>query len=249
MIFNVSLARHALEKYGDYPRTDTHAHTYYSDGCATVYKLVKMAKKRGFPVMTKTDHNTVKGNDKLKNLCKREGIIYVPGVELSTKKGHMVVLNIEDIQFTKGLQFSELVDQIHERNGIAVMAHPWWGESMREDVFEYEFLDGFEGLNGSSPFGNLHFMKNVYPKRKMTKLNPYELTPWAGSDSHAGYAYGMYFNIFLTTDNTKDGILEAMRKGNLIACGPFLPLASFLIDGAINQPIQLKKELFYKNKK
>ena len=199
--------------------------------------------------MTKTDHNTVKGNAKLKRECKREGIIYIPGVELSTKKGHMVVLNVEDIEFAKAVSFEELVAQIHERNGIAVMAHPWWGESMREEVFQYGFLDGFEALNGSSPFGNLHFMKNIYPKENMKSFNPHGLTPWAGSDSHAGYAYGLYFNAFLTTDNTKEGILKAMRKGNLIAAGPFLPLKAFLVDGAINQPVQLKKELFYKNKR
>ena len=81
----------------------------------------------------------------------------------------------------------------------------------------------------------------------MVKINPHRITPWVGSDSHGGYAYGDYFNIFKTTDDSVDGILRAMRKGNLIGYGPLLPIKQFLVDGAINQPIQLKKELFYNN--
>ncbi len=248
VIYNISTDKKQISHLSEFPRTDIHCHTYYSDGCMTLKYLVYKAKKSGFSTVIKADHNTFRGNDKLKNMCKDNGLKFISGIELSTNKGHMVVLNLESKEFLRGLSFEEKIEKIHEENGLAIMAHPWWGESMREEVFQYSQLDGFEALNHSSPFGSLHFLKHVYPKEKMEKINPHHLTPWAGSDSHGGYAYGKYYNIFKTMDDSVDGILEAMRKGNFVAFGPFLPVNLLLIDGAINQPVQLKKQLFYKKK-
>ncbi len=243
---NITTSIQEIKKLKDFPRIDPHVHTHYSDGCQSVKELVKRAKKRGLSVITKADHNTLRGNTELEEICKEERLTYIPGIEKSTEKGHLVILNIDSIKLLKGLNFIELLEKINEENGIGILAHPWWRDSIREEVFNYSELHGYEGLNGSSPYGSRHFLKNIQPPKKMEQYNKHSLVSWVGSDSHAGHLYGKYFNLVVTTEDSQDGILEAMRKGRILGYGPPLPLLDFLIDGAINQPVQLRNEMFYR---
>jgi predicted metal-dependent phosphoesterase TrpH len=247
-IFNVATNKQLIENFKDFPRSDPHCHTYYSDGCWYLKDLVKSAKKKGFPVVMKADHNTTRGNYRLKKICDQNGLLCIPGIEISTNKGHLLGINVYEWDRNPG-NLEEVMEKLHDMNAIGVLCHPWWGSSIREEVFTLKQLDGYEGLNGSNPFGNLILMKHLSKRKQFRKLNSFNLPAWAGSDSHAGYIYGQYHTIFHTTDVSVDGIMEAMHKGKITAFGPFLPIRSFLMDGAINQPIQLKKQLFYKKKK
>jgi predicted metal-dependent phosphoesterase TrpH len=240
-----------LEKYRDFPATDPHCHTVYSDGCVQLRTLVKLAKKRGFRVVTKADHNTTKGNTHLARIAKEEGLLAMPGIEISTKQGHMVGFNIMEWS-SGGGQAQDVIEKIHQLNGAAIMAHPWWKIGDREHTFTYKDLDGFEGVNHSSPFGSWHFIRDLYPKTVFDKINPHRIPVWAGSDSHAGVVYGHYRMIFLTTDISVDGIMECILKGNVIAYAPphpVIPTYYMIADGWINQPVQLKNVLFYRHTK
>jgi hypothetical protein len=234
--------------FRDYPCSDPHCHTYYSDGCWDVHDLVKKAKKLQIKVAMKADHNTCRGNLRLKRLCDEEGLLCIPGIEISTNKGHMVGVNVLEWE-KKSNNLSETIDQLHTSNAAAILAHPWWRGGIRDEVFSLKNLDGFEGFNGSSPLGSLYFLREIYSKANYESINSNKYPVWAGSDSHGGYMYGQYRMVFLTTDFSVDGIMDAIFKRKIIAIAPFCPLWSFFADGALNQPVQLKRELFYKKQK
>jgi predicted metal-dependent phosphoesterase TrpH len=248
-IWNVMTPDVAAARYAGLPRMDTHCHTYYSDGCWDLPALVAKARRCGFPAVTKTDHNRVRGNDRLARLARRAGLVFIPGVEISTDRGHLVALNLDEWPGHMR-RLEEVLEYVHEHNGVAVLAHPWWQTlvqpSPQEGVFALPNLDGYEALNGSCPLGNLKYMKAVYPRGVLDHLNTYRYRGWAGSDSHGGRLFGLYYTIFHTTDVSRAGIVEAMLKGHVSAVGPFYPLWDFLVDGALNQPVQLKKQWFYK---
>jgi len=64
-------------------KIDFHVHTCYSgDSSITLKEVVSFAKKRGLNGVAITDHNTLKGAQKLKT----NEIIVVPGIEVSTWK-------------------------------------------------------------------------------------------------------------------------------------------------------------------
>ncbi|MHA1733428.1 MAG: PHP domain-containing protein [Promethearchaeota archaeon] len=221
-------------------RSDTHCHTVYSDGCVELRTLVKLAKRRGFSFVVKTDHNTTHGNGRLGRLCRESGLTFVPGVEVSTRSGH--VLGFGVTSWERSGRFSELEAAIHEmrrQGAVVVMAHPFGRHGLRERVFGVSGLDGWEILNGASPLGNLTTLRNQ-------RAYPRDLGRFAGSDSHAGIIYGHYFTEVLTSDFSTDGILEAMRKRLVRPRGPVFPLRYYLHDGLVNQLYQLRRKVVSK---
>lgn len=246
--YNLSTDPSILQKFAHLPRTDPHCHTIYSDGCTTLTELIRKAKKLGFAVVMKADHNTTKGNTKLKQLAQDAGILSIPAIEISANGSHIVGINVETWPYGK-IPVVDCIDKIHAMNGIAIAGHPWWKIGLRESVFRYKDFDGFEALNHSSPIGSLQFVRKIYPAPSFEKINPHRIPCWVGSDSHANVVYGKYQMIFHTEDWSVDGILEAMRKKRVTAFGQLFPFYWLIADGWINQPAQLKRELFYRHVK
>lgn len=238
--FTLTTDPQILEDLKDYPQGDPHCHTVYSDGCIQLKTLVKLAKKQRMSVVMKEDHNTTKGNDYLAQYSQEAGLLAIPGIEISTKIGHMVGINLNSWKHGGG-DAQNCIENIHKEGGAAIMAHPWWKIGAREETFKFKDLDGFEGLNHSSPLGGLHFLRKIYKKGIFERINPYQIPVWCGSDSHGGIVFGQFRVFFLTTDWSVDGIMEAIFKGNIRAYGPLLPIWGLITDGWINQPVQLKK--------
>lgn len=65
-------------------KTDLHLHTLYSDGVVNCEMLVQTIIENGIKLAAKTDHDTVEGNDIFEQLCGKNGIRFVEGVELSS---------------------------------------------------------------------------------------------------------------------------------------------------------------------
>lgn len=64
---------------------DLHTHTLYSDGTTTPAENAAMAAAAGLSGLALTDHDTFDGWEESALACAREGIEFVPGIELSTE--------------------------------------------------------------------------------------------------------------------------------------------------------------------
>lgn len=67
-------------------RFDLHTHTVHSDGTTTPEDNVSLAKDVGLRGLALTDHDTVAGWPQMEAACAREGLVFVPGIELSTER-------------------------------------------------------------------------------------------------------------------------------------------------------------------
>ncbi|MBR5827051.1 MAG: PHP domain-containing protein [Clostridia bacterium] len=63
---------------------DLHTHSTCSDGADTPTVLAEKAAEAGLSAVALTDHNTTRGLDEFLSACEKQGIVGVPGVELST---------------------------------------------------------------------------------------------------------------------------------------------------------------------
>ncbi len=236
---NWSHAEGRKEMRPAFPRGDLHIHSIYSDGCTTLEGIVQIALKKNLTVISKADHNTCRGNQKLANLCREKGLLFIPSIEVSSKEGHIVIAGVD--QWVKGsFNAEETAEKAHERGGIAILAHPYYKGSQRERAFSKKGIDAIELLNGASPFGNIHALR-----RLKQKLIPPNLCLMVGSDSHSGFLFGEYLNIF-ECERTRDDVLEAIRKGRVRYSAPLLPLKGWFLDGAPNQVYQLKRLINFK---
>jgi hypothetical protein len=65
---------------------DLHTHTVHSDGTTTPEDNALMAKRLGLSGLALTDHDTVAGWAQMRDACTHHGLVFVPGIELSTER-------------------------------------------------------------------------------------------------------------------------------------------------------------------
>lgn len=163
--------------------------------------ILKIAKKRKLDGIAVMDHNTLKGSIAMKKLNKDKDFKIIMGHEVSTSLGHVLAYNIKkDI---KPGDFYDVVHEIHNQGGLAVVAHPYRifphlrFKAQLKDVSKK--IDGIEGLNGRVMFG----FSNRKTQRVAEELGK-AIT--GGSDAHFSYEIGNCTSLF-------DGDLEdAIRK-------------------------------------
>ncbi len=159
-------------------KCDLHCHTSYSyDSTTPPKEMVEAAIKKGIDCLAITDHSEIKGALEAIGHAKRKSILIIPGIEIKSKEGDILGLNIEKI-IPNGLSTEETVKRIKEGGGIAIIPHPFgWFCSFKRDLKEIsKEIDGIEILNASI-FGPGN-------KKALAFVQKFNLPFTAGSDAH-----------------------------------------------------------------
>ncbi|MBI3412758.1 MAG: PHP domain-containing protein [Candidatus Aenigmarchaeota archaeon] len=100
-------------------KIDLHIHTKYSADCNTDPKSVsKKEISNSVDCVAITDHNNFSSFRQFDNLIK-----IIRGEEISTNKGHLIGLFLEDA--VKSRDFLEACDEIRSQGAISVLPHPF----------------------------------------------------------------------------------------------------------------------------
>jgi len=195
-------------------KIDLHVHTCYStDAATTPQEVIAYSKKRGLDGVAITDHDTLKGALKLIN---HEELIVIPGIEITTAKGHILALNVEQEVLPK-MALSDTIRRIHKLGGIAVAAHPKviYG-GVQQQITSSLGFDAIEVINSAA----FPFFFSTYQSRKVAlRLG---LPQIAGSDSHYPFEIGLAYTI-VDADPKVDEIVHAIKRGATVPCGKPTP--------------------------
>jgi predicted metal-dependent phosphoesterase TrpH len=185
-------------------KLDFHVHTFYSDGRYSPEEMVNYALKIGLNGIAITDHDTSKG---LKNYRQ---IRIIPGQEVTTEFGHVVILC--NFPPSPPRNLSQLVDYSRENNCIIFPSHPFdiFRKGIGNKVFEYKF-DAIEVFNSKAP-------PNAN-KKALLASQQLKLPGLANSDSHVKEALGSAYNLIPLNEFNIDEILEKIRKKEIEAVG------------------------------
>lgn len=166
---------------------DLHVHTREEsyDSTIDIPELVKKAKRAGIDGVCITDHDRFWSRDALVRLSEAHDFLLLPGVEVGTNEGHVLVFGLEKFFF--GMWYSEnLKRALDEAEGAAIMSHPYrrhaWGEGLDEFVERYRqnpgynFVDAIEALNGRS-----NEKENAFSTELCRRL---DVKGVGGSDAH-----------------------------------------------------------------
>ncbi|MEE9411015.1 MAG: PHP domain-containing protein [Candidatus Heimdallarchaeota archaeon] len=199
---------------------DLHVHSHYSNDCKSQPKdILKMAKKIKLSGVAITDHNTAKfHHEKWKN----KELLIIPGVEISTNRGHVIGLGISDT-IKKKISVEETIEKIIELGGLTIIPHPF--DFTRKGIGrKIKKLDRVvvETLNGSCP------LRRFNEKAKMwAKIN--NLSETGGSDAHRIRDIGMAHTVFDNKLETVDELIEEIRKGRTKIRGTNLSIAEKIV--------------------
>jgi len=106
-------------------RADLQLHSDLGDGLASPEAILDAAERAGLDVIALTDHDDIRGAFLLRDIASRRSspVEIVPGVEITTRSGHLLALWIEEeIQMFAAL--AETVLRIHRVGGVAIVPHP-----------------------------------------------------------------------------------------------------------------------------
>jgi len=187
---------------------DLHVHSEHSfDSNMPIKDVIKAAAKTldGIAI---TDHDSVSGHMEAEKECKKRGLIFIPGMELKSPSGDIVLLGISEIPDIE--TFQELEDFIKDNNGAMFLAHPFAGPVPGTPFTEMpeilKALHGIEVYNAFTPLeANLKAMKFA---------KEHNMTPVATTDAHHLDLIGKAFTIADNIASSED-FIENLKKGNV----------------------------------
>jgi len=184
---------------------DFHIHTIYSaDSLIQPKTLVDMLVAHSFiKVAAVTDHDSVRGCKATVELASPyPDILVIPGVEISTEQGDVVVLGTNDLP-PKPWTPEAVVDFAKSIGGVSIAAHPFRAYGMGERAGNYK-VNAIEVLNGGSSQE-----ANNQAKELAKNLG---LPGTAGSDAHqVSELFSVYNKVEASLD--VDEVLKAVENG------------------------------------
>ena len=188
---------------------DLHIHTIYSsDSVIQPKTLVDMLSAHNYiKVAAVTDHDSVRGCKATVQLAQAyPDILIIPGVEISTQYGDIVVLGTDELP-PKPWTPEAVVDFAKSIDGVSIVAHPFREYGMGERARNYK-VDAIEVLNGGSSQA-----ANAQAKELAKSMG---LPRTAGSDAHQ---VSELFSVNTQVDSalSVDAVLSAIRKGSVSA--------------------------------
>ena len=188
-------------------RIDMHTHTsvYSTDSNLLPHEALARAAERGIDGVILTEHDVVWPADRALRLSEQVGILVLPGVEVTTELGHVLVYGLSALipRTTDSKRLRVLCD---EQEALMFLAHPARDPGLRVPRAAMELFDGVEGLNGcDGPLQN-----QSAASRGRTRPLP----PIGGSDSHALHEVGTAATEFGAHIETVDDLMSALRSGD-----------------------------------
>ncbi|RZN63340.1 PHP domain-containing protein [Methanonatronarchaeum sp. AMET6-2] len=185
-------------------KVDFHVHSEYSeDSTGTVSEIIHAAEKRGLDAIAITDHDRIEGSIEAQELCRDRDLIIIPGVEVTTRDGHLLVLGINKV-IEPGLSVEETVKKAKEEGAFLIVPHLFHryrhGIGNKIDKLKNQ-IDAVEVYNSRYITG----IANARAKRYTKKHN---IPVVAGSDSHIPAMVGRG----VTKINSEKSVEEIFRS-------------------------------------
>ena len=201
---------------------DAHSHTIYSDGKLTPEQLLQFAIANGYNAIAVTDHNTITGALKAKQIAEAkyaDKILVIPGLEYTCCRIHMNFLNIEEtIQPSSPAPSDEelaaAIARVHSLGGIVIVNHIPWSNSTESFYHvstcpNHPSLDQLVswGVDGFEVFNN-----DVFDTRTYIYARKHKLIVVSGSDVHVPSA-SWSWTILNAAARTPEAIIAELKAG------------------------------------
>ena len=195
-------------------KMDSHIHSEYSpDSKSKLKDIFKVAKSRNIDIIAISDHNTVDGSKEARRLTKKDDLLVIPSIEISSIEGHIIGFGCEE-KIDRDLPAAETIDLIHDQSALAIIPHPYCfyrhGLLCKADYKDLK-IDAIETKNARFIVG--------YCNNKAKNLSKNENLPSLGaSDAHYFKFVGDCYSK-IDCEKDIDSVLKSIKKGKVEAFG------------------------------
>ena len=218
-------------------KCDLHVHSNASaDGHCPVEKLLETAKARGLDAVAVTDHDTTAGA--LRALSCKTDILIIPGIEVSTKDGHILVLGTTK-EYEPGKPARETIAEAKADGCITIVPHPFHYFRHAVGLRDRKALqeaDAVEAYNSRYYVGTAN-SKAARVARRFGK------PVVAGSDAHECAYVGFGENIIDAKERTVEAVLAALKAGKVSARCTKTPVSTYIRQSKNNVKRKIRKRV------
>ena len=202
---------------------DIHTHTYPTsdDSTLTPEQLIKRSKDAGLDGICLTDHDGFWSPKDVEKLRKDHDFLILPGCEVTTEEGHLLVYGLEEYIF--GMHKSKFVRElVTNAGGAIVVAHPYrrvYRENAPQDITTYKemteralrndvfnLVEAVETRNGRGTEKENEFSENI--------AKVLDLPMTGASDAHKIDEIGTFATKFFDQITGLNDLITALRSGD-----------------------------------
>lgn len=218
-------------------RADLQLHSDLGDGLSSIEEILDSAERAGLDVIALTDHDDIRGAFALRELAAQRSspVAVIPGVEVTTRSGHLLALWIED-EIPMFCSLADALSLIHRAGGMAIVPHPLSyltfsiGEGALRQLAEYgddtRMVDAIE-LRNPSYAGRVRASRAVWLNAHVLRI-----AETGSSDAHHAALVGTCWTDF--PGSTPVELRTALQARSTTADGRGWTLKEHL-DGAATQ--------------
>ncbi|MFQ6123476.1 MAG: PHP domain-containing protein [Candidatus Heimdallarchaeota archaeon] len=203
---------------------DFHIHTYYSaDSLLSPRTLLQVAQKKNLDGVAVTDHDTTKGVYVLRKLVRKDNpFLIIPGVEIQTCEGELLLLFEIDLPPLKGTPYppvAHVLDAAKEIDAVIALPHPF--DRFRKGIHPrrlWKWIDVIESFNSRV------FLPSYNTKARTFALQ-YGIPQIAGSDAHSPFEVGGARTMMQVNGDDLEEIRNCLIRGKT------------KIDGRLSNPV------------
>jgi len=205
---------------------DLHTHTYpmSDDSFMGVEELIESAKAMGLDGICLTEHDNFWSVDEVTALSRKHDFLVVPGCEINTDTGHVLVFGLDQYEF--GLHKPSFLHSVVERKGAAVVAaHPYRRRFLEDPGRKpearaemlaragsdglFQICDAIEAVNGRGSTMENSFSQDL---GELLRTNT-----TGGSDAHRLEQLGTAATRFQCPIDGLDDLIRELRAGRVQA--------------------------------
>jgi len=194
-------------------KVEFHAHTMFSkDSLATPEVILATCQKKGIDRIVITDHNSIAGAQRAKELDSARVII---GEEVMTTRGELLAAFVKE-QVPTGLQPDEAINRLREQNAFISVSHPF--DLWRSGHWEYSDLLAITPYIDAIEIFNARCMKSVFNRNAQAYSREHKILGTVGSDAHAAFEIGkatITLPEFSDADTLKQSLQQASFQTEL----------------------------------
>lgn len=182
-------------------KADPHIHSAHADGLDSPEAIVDWAETRtDLDLIAITDHDEVEAGLRAREYALQRGyrVEVVPGVEITTRGGHLLALGVER-PFRMLRPLEESVDEVHAAGGVCIAPHPysWLTTSIGERGLRRLLpAEGLARLDGIELWNPSLAGKVAHERARVANVLRWGLAEVGGSDAHAASFIGSAYTTF-----------------------------------------------------
>lgn len=199
---------------------DIHVHTNKYSSCSILnpIDLVYQALKLRLSGIVITEHNRVWSEKEIKELKRAtecEDLLILRGKEVTSSLGHLLIFGYYD-ELQENFSIKEILDKVHEKGGIVIMAHPFrYGNSV--GGIPEKLKNRFACVDAIEVFsGNQNRDENEYGRKVWENFG---LVGVGGSDAHSVEMVGKCLTWFQNVIKNEEDLISEIKTGK---CKPII---------------------------